>query len=169
MRRLLALDMDGVMNKGPSFGGGIDRDKMWLLAEIRRRTGCCVLITSSWRKTPAQLRRMLDMLEELKIPLAGMTPVLDVQLASGLFTSQERSVEIATWLRKEAGNVLSLCILDDEPLKAPLVYHQIKTETEEGLTAARMEAACDMLLEVKFRSETLDVIGRKETFKDSEL
>lgn len=167
--KILALDVDGVLNTGPHDGAGLQEDKVWLLGEIHARTGCRVLITSTWRKYPHQLARLLKMLKGLCIPVVGVTPVLEELRPSGLFTSKTRTDEIMTWLKEHHDTVGSLCVLDDEPIARPLTYHQIKTETDEGLTPIRAQAVCEMLGCAKFDKSVLKLSTNETKNIDDEL
>ena len=127
---LLVIDVDGVLNTRP---GSLDTDKLKELERIHASTLCCFLLSSSWRKTPRQFARIVEVLHARGIGLADVTPDLD-RSVNGLWQAQERWVEIEQWLLEHGDKYGNVIILDDLPAMGPLSHLHVRTDPSEGLT-----------------------------------
>lgn len=139
MKRILFLDIDGVLNTRP---GSLDEDKLALLKGILDSTQARAVISSSWRKYTHMMDRLyaIDWLEEA---ICGHTPDLAREV-NGLWHSPRRAEEIIEWLggSKEPHYV----ILDDWPMQE-LSDRHIQTDPHVGLTKEQSDKAIEMLLE----------------------
>ena len=143
---VLFLDIDGVLNsehwyrtrtsRGESLDE-LDPKAVALLVHILQQTGCCVVISSTWRRSHSlkaimALLTVLGMPWKLRARFIGMTPVMDGKTPSGLYTAVQRGHEIQAWL--DANPTETFAILDDDSDMAHLYPHLIKTSRKEGLT-----------------------------------
>lgn len=115
MRKILFLDIDGVVNNRATFRKGehfpLDPYCAFLVGKIQLDTDCEVVLSSSWRHLPAAV-------EEVK---NRVVPLLDT---TGNCCGGIRGVEIHTWLNKnvkgfsstgyERPDEFRIAILDDE-------------------------------------------------------
>lgn len=132
---ILFLDLDGTIN---TRIGSIDEDKLDLIVEIHRQTGCNIVLSSTWRKTEHQLNRITRALRFQGIELHDVTPILDKEV-NGLWQAQPRSVEIAMWLLHNQQRDQNVVILDDEPdMKALSMFH-VRPDPSVGLTVELAE------------------------------
>lgn len=111
MRKILFLDIDGVVNCQDTFTKGdlwpLDRYCAFLVGKIQLDTGCEVVLSSSWRHHPDGVKEV----EKRIVPVIGITE----RCCSGI-----RGVEINNWINKnisweerKAGN-FRYAILDDD-------------------------------------------------------
>lgn len=123
--KVLFLDIDGVVNCSSTserFNGfiGIEKGKMAIVQSIVDKTGCKVVLSSSWRLPPS------EMLQHVKshIELIDVTPD-----NSGL---TDRGCEILQWLRVR-DDISVYAILDDNS-----DFHKdqplFKTDWSTGIT-----------------------------------
>jgi hypothetical protein len=73
MRKILFLDIDGVVNWRDTFTKGdlwpLDRYCAFLVGKIQLDTGCEVVLSSSWRHHPDGVKEV----EKRIVPLIGIT------------------------------------------------------------------------------------------------
>lgn len=134
---LLFLDIDGVMNttasclrhrSGEVFEPGAVIALRWLV----RRTGTCVVVTSTRRRAgPNAIRRLFHRngLPEVAVRIIGLTPLLTHH-----DTDQHREEEIIHWLEERPlRRLTSMVILDDKPLAFPLSSRLVRTDPDVGM------------------------------------
>lgn len=113
MRKILFLDIDGVLNtqetfhKYPNMHYPIDQYCAFLVGKIQLDTGCEVVLSSSWRHHP-------ESVEHVK---KHVVPIIDI---TGHCCSGIRGVEINNWINKNIPwedrkvNNFRYAILDDD-------------------------------------------------------
>lgn len=170
MRRIIFLDIDGVLNCASTverFHGcfGIEPDKVRLLRDIVQATGAEIVLSSTWRQDAdsfAEVRRALA-LDGLTVE--DSTPLwYEANLKLGwpapkLSARYQRAPEILAWLKSEGDDVASYVILDDEGLVGPwdrrqapgacaeLEKRHVHTFWAHGLTPSHVLSAIRILLE----------------------
>ncbi|SFM96894.1 HAD domain-containing protein [Methylobacterium pseudosasicola] len=135
MTPILFLDVDGVLNCKRTFTERgeplwrVDADKVGLLNEVAKRTGCRVVVSSTWRKGkdrgPEGCRAILRA-RGVRVPFARVwrTP----NSRDGI-----RGGEIAEWLLRHGSP--SYAIVDDDSDMLPEQMPRfVKTTFEQGLT-----------------------------------
>lgn len=136
--KILFLDVDGVLNRcGMSGTGTLESDKVQLLMRIVSRTGCRIVISSTWRKHADLRVRLIRMAEDIGAEIAGWTPVLE-ERAGVLWKAAPRWHEIKAWLL-EHPEVERYAILDDDADMSGLPHAIVRTNSLEGLTEALAE------------------------------
>jgi hypothetical protein len=146
MRKLLFLDVDGVVNSegtmkrqyarlGRSSTLGIDPYLAFLVGKIQLDTGCEVVLSSAWRLWENSRQEV----REQVVDFIDVTPSL-----SGIYT---RGREIQQWLRDNNAEDACYAILDDD-IADMLVYQApniFKTTFKEGLTPEIAKAVTEHL------------------------
>lgn len=145
--KIIFLDVDGVLNDEKFFLEKardvipIDEGKLLLLKKITDATGAKVVLSSAWRKLPAEHPDLIKLGEEFQesgIELYDMTPVLPIN----------REGQIERWLRAN-DDVKKFIIIDDEDvfddLKPYLIKTEWKGENGGGLQEHHVQAAIHML------------------------
>ena len=147
---VLMLDFDGVLNsraylyqrgvrlrcESDSATSDIDPKAVSRLNEIVERTGCDVVISSSWRygNTTPELEGMLRQRGYRHTVLDSTPRSFD----------EIRGHEIQAWLN-DNGNPSPICILDDCADMAHLMPFLVKTDMATGLQDEHVERAAAML------------------------
>lgn len=139
MRKLLFLDVDGVLNgfvdlwDEPPIGA----DKVARLKRIVDEFGCDVVLSSSWRVFSHLRRELVPVLSEAGIELVGDTPDL---------IRCSRGHEIKSWVDDEvADDPVCVVVLDDdvdarvEGVPSNWKYLFVNTSFKEGLTDLNVE------------------------------
>ena len=135
--KLIFLDIDGVMNhKGKDAPAVcvIDERPLALLAELVRKSGAAVVLTSSWR---------LAADEPWRAPLlrGGVTVVGRTVRLNG----NNRRREILLYLEAQR-DVEAFVILDDQPGRwGELKKHLVRTNPQAGLEEAHVATALQIL------------------------
>lgn len=139
--RILFLDFDGVLNNRRSLMrqgiDAIDRDCVAHLQSVYDRTGCAVVVSSTWRltRTVRELARILEG--------NGYTgPVID---ATPELPDRYRGREIYQWMGQHAVPACRIAIVDDDSDMDHLLPRHVKTEFEVGLTADGADALVALL------------------------
>lgn len=144
--RIIFLDFDGVLNTteflrrvGAADVGHrwLDPEKVRLLAELTRRTGALIVLSSSWRYafTQEELEAMLRRCG-FDGAFGGMTPKI----------VRPRGEEIQAWFTAGATEPTHWVALDDAiDGMAWLGEHHIGTTMEQGLTPEHVERAARLL------------------------
>ena len=131
--KIIFLDVDGVLNR-TAICHGLESDKITLLKSIVDATGCEIVLSSTWRKTGHQRKRIeLMCRQHLGKELLDATPVFDLKIGQ-LWAASPRWKEIQHWLNRQVG-IQSFVILDDEHDMGQLQMHLVKTDSFTGLTA----------------------------------
>lgn len=93
MSKLLFLDVDGVLNHRELFVGKgtplvLGDDHLLLLEEIVTKTGCKIVLSSTWRLFQASLEHLQEAFDRFEIPMwVSKTPELKT----------DRHLEIISW------------------------------------------------------------------------
>jgi len=162
MRKILMLDVDGVLNSHAWHKGrvlkdyedydsqedwdahsGMDPSAVARLNTIVEQTNCEIVISSTWRylgvKEPGfeHIARML-VIQGFKYPdkIIGATPDLSTTRVNGalIFVGVPRGEEIWKWLVENVPETYTLVILDDEEDMAHLKDALVQTDYLVGLS-----------------------------------
>jgi hypothetical protein len=136
MRKILFLDVDGVLNTptmtSGRLGADLGKEHMRKLAMIIHAAKCDVVISSSWRHYPEYMAELEAAFAEFNLPKwVDVTPYV---------RNGERKDEIWQWLKENNGSAIRAVIIDDESdarLEAfdrNLTVSFIKTDMDVGLT-----------------------------------
>lgn len=131
---VLFLDVDGVLNRCGKSNQGLMTDKCDLLAHICRRTGCKVVVSSTWRRYPHLMEsRLLPMFRARGIECVGQTPMMEKPSPGGhVYVATARHEEITAWLT-EHPEVTQYAIVDDDSDADDGTGRYVKTDSYEGL------------------------------------
>jgi hypothetical protein len=144
---VLFLDVDGVLNRCGKSNQGLETDKCDLLADLCRRTGCQVVVSSTWRWMPHQYERLLAMFASRGIPHIGKTACLSAPTGAtrpdgvAILRRVPRHVEITDWLSRHP-EVTRYAIVDDDSDADDGTGRYVRTGSFDGLTerhAAELE------------------------------
>jgi len=165
VEKYLFLDFDGVLNTGSyqkrmkkegidaydEYGPMFDPQTVEYLRQIIDRTGCKVVISSTWRNEG--IARMRQMWKDRNMPgeIYSMTPILlsitfqdamNGELLSAP-TKQAKALEIDMWLQKHASKDARYVILDDEKiyLGEDNYSHMIEIDDQEGIEVYHVQRA----------------------------
>jgi len=139
VKSILFLDIDGVLNsiayairEQPRGLWGIDRQAIPLLQQIIDRSGCVVVLMSTWRNLyplSEMARRLHEHGMREEVPLIGATPNFGMGDGRGL-----RGYEVEHWLSHLTQIPPYVCLDDDSDFlpEQPLV----QTDIQVGLTPA---------------------------------
>lgn len=145
-RKLLFLDVDGVLNSTEDIGldPPLGQNKLRSLCELVYFAKCSLILSSSWRHCPDLLVELERELSCWGLYLKGQTPI-----NCGL-----RGHQILDWLLSNTSEEeTQVAVLDDDPTaQLPFVpphhdYCYFQTRMSEGLTHAIMRT-----IEMYFRS-----------------
>lgn len=150
MIKVLFMDIDGVLNsedwlrrRGAGEPGrmadpeymaerALDPVAVWLVSNIVARTGCKVVLSSTWRVDGiGRVQKLLNRVGA-KFELYDATPDCAQQVGS-LFIGAERGAEIQEWLAKHP-ETERFAIVDDSDDIGPLKDHLVRTSHDRGLT-----------------------------------
>ena len=154
MRRIIFLDIDGVLNsvkydrERTDKEGNIDETRMVLLKELVDSTNAEIVLSSSWRKhwsiDDSECdnigRELNSTFDKYGMIISDKTPVL---------SALDRSVEIQTWLEKHLCEIQSFVIIDDTfGGWGVLANNWVKTDSRigRGLEMKHIEMAKRILL-----------------------
>ena len=154
MRRIIFLDIDGVLNsvkydrQRTDEDGNIDETRMVLLKELVDSTNAEIVLSSSWRKhwsiDDSECdhigRELNSTFQKHGLKISDKTPVL---------SALERSIEIQTWLDEHLCEIQSFVIIDDMfGGWGPLANNLVKTDNRigRGLEMKHVEMAKRVLL-----------------------
>lgn len=178
MQKFLFLDFDGVLNSGDwsqsdeakDWNGflGFDIAKIRLVEEIIEKTGCFVVISSSWR-----IRRSLEEIKNILshfgmkntdciIDKTGSFSQISDKMEDAFFHQQDaqfdhwdRGLEIFDWLLCNApencttsdfdAKVSGIAILDDDSDMWRLSHKLVQTSWKTGLQPEHVEKVCALL------------------------
>lgn len=153
MRRIIFLDIDGVLNsnfwneshqKEISDGKLIDEEKVRVLAQLVKRTGAEIILHSGWRfwfdsemnPLRPEAAKLAGMFSKEGLVIAGVTPDLTTEeIRRTKKFSFVKADEILLWL-EEHSDVSSWVVLDDLDLHNDHIEkHQVRTDQTVGLTS----------------------------------
>lgn len=152
--KVLFLDFDGVLNSDrwmraqpptTNFLRVVDKVAVARLDRIVERTGCVIVVSSTWRilNSLANLRSIL-----IEAGLSHCT-VIDKTTTEDCGPEGEerwwRGHQIQRWLDEHEGQVESFCILDDDSDMAHLMPKLVHTTWESGMLDEHVEQAVKML------------------------
>lgn len=164
MKRILFLDIDGVLNsddwgrrrvRPPSWGSmanwqkeaedSIDPDAVARLNVVVSATGCSVVLSSSWRKHEP-LTRMTRILRYRGFAhrLFAATPHIMRDGDGSELLGVERGTEIDAWLKMHGGSP-TFAIVDDDGDMEPHLDRLVQTDTRFGLTEEKAVELIEML------------------------
>lgn len=130
MRKIIFLDIDGVMNSinerklhPEDFGKmyGIDPKPVAILNDLVEKTGAEIVLSSTWRLD----ENYKEVMREAGINVIGRTPYLGGQI---------RGEEIDLWLKEHGSDVDLYAIIDDDSDMLPHQPHFLTSGFEWGLT-----------------------------------
>ncbi|MCI9465061.1 MAG: hypothetical protein HFI48_14480 [Lachnospiraceae bacterium] len=166
MKKVIFLDIDGVLNSGfrnekhqKEIGDGalIDQEKIELLAGLVEKTDAGIILHSGWRfwfeRNGAPLRPeagyLVKALADAGLKISGMTPDLTTaEIRKTKKFSLVKADEILMWLKMHH-HVSGWVVLDDLALYDETVAaHQVKTDPAIGLTSEDI-AEAERILEEK--------------------
>ncbi|MBQ8991512.1 MAG: hypothetical protein IJ084_05870 [Prevotella sp.] len=158
IEKYLFLDFDGVLNTGnfqkrmkeegidayDEYGPAFDPQAVDYLRQIIERTGCKVVVSSTWRNEG--IERMKQMWKDRSMPgsIYSMTPILlsttfqnamNGEIMSAP-TKLAKALEIELWLQEHASKDARYVIVDDEyiHLGDEDYIHMLKTDDQIGLS-----------------------------------
>jgi hypothetical protein len=132
--KIIFLDIDGVLNKigSPTVGGIYDIDLIFLpiLKKIIESTNSEIVLSSTWRKTDKNKKRVEEVLGQFGLKIKDCTEIF---LKNKKFSQRvERKEEIQEWLDRHPA-VKKFAIIDDDP-DACIDGHFFQTTCQTGLT-----------------------------------
>ncbi len=155
MIRVLFTDFDGVLsiNGHDSVTERIVPERVSRLNDIVRRTGCIVVVSSTWRYSPltklgasaAQLEAWLRDAGYL-YTIHGVTPVHRT-CAWAHEIEETRGGEILAWLATRTVRVEAWAALDDLSIRG-IDGHLVQTDADVGLSDSDVEATVAIFGEV---------------------
>lgn len=157
IEKFLFLDFDGVLNTGnyqkrmkeegidayDEYGPMFDPQAVRYLEQIIERTGCKIVISSTWRNEG--IVRMQQMWEDRGMPgtIYSMTPILLSTTFQDVLNGEllsapvknAKALEIDMWLQNHASKEARYVIIDDESIRMDEddYLHMIKTDDETGI------------------------------------
>jgi len=146
MTPILFLDVDGVLNSHGSFVRNgepvwrVDADKVALLNEVVRRTGCHVVVSSTWRKGPEDGP---DGCREI-LRARGVRVRFPRDWRTDGSLDGIRGGEIADWLRRNGSPPYAI-VDDDSDMLPEQQARFVQTNFEEGLTRAHADRLIALL------------------------
>lgn len=144
MRKILFLDIDGVMNSAADNGldSQLCERNLGLLKQIVDATDCKVVLTSAWRHNPRLLQRAINSLANAGIMCFDTTPILD---------NGNREDEIIEWLEEwhvscsfPYNSNDRYAILDDDELVG-FDEHFVRTDYNDGIQKNHVDTVIDIL------------------------
>ena len=135
MKKVLFLDVDGVLNNGEwairMYDQGVRVYKEDLLYEpsleqlrrIVQSTGALIVVSSAWRQIPTCYRHLQEWLQRYGLEIYDKTP----------YVGGERGNDITAWFHFNPGK-WQYAILDDEYDMGEHLAHLVLTDFDAGLT-----------------------------------
>ena len=169
IEKYLFLDFDGVLNTGnyqkkmkeegidayDEYGPMFDPQAVSYLEQIIDRTGCKIIISSTWRNEG--IARMQQMWKDRGMPGAiySMTPILLSTTFQDALNGEiisapvkmAKALEIDIWLQKHVSKYVRYAIIDDEMvyINNESYYHWIKPDYQTGIDIYTVAHAVEML------------------------
>jgi hydroxymethylpyrimidine pyrophosphatase-like HAD family hydrolase len=141
--KLLFLDVDGVLNnkylEWNEYNNGIDDKLLKYLKLVILKTGCKIVLSTTWRLN-SKARRIL--LHSIKTRCDLNTDDIIIgQTCDARFLSKNRSYEIAQYLKTHQNkfNIISWCAIDDLSLNKQenshfMKGHFVQTDPKIGIS-----------------------------------
>lgn len=141
MRKVIFLDIDGVMNsRNDYYSYTMETDShLKLLKQIIDATDAEIVLSSTWRLFKDSRDVVHRRLQEFGMDFIGCTPDSSSDL-------MHRGDQIRRWL-KDNPNVTSFVILDNDNDMCELITHLVRTDTSVGLQKSDVDKAINMLKE----------------------
>jgi hypothetical protein len=136
LRKVLFLDIDGVLFIGVSKGDGLYASDLFdakcvdALNRILTETKCEMVITSTWQNDfdLEQLKNIFAA-NGIRSPPSAVSSIVD----GGFVVSTERANDILKWLAiNNASNAITWCAVDDSDLSSS-IKNFVKCDSEIGL------------------------------------
>lgn len=159
MKKVIFLDIDGVLNtgEGPNapqdrFGDAFNPNAIENLSKVIAEAGAEIVVSSSWKFFG--LDGMQEMWKERNLPgqVIGITPntISDEMLLNANLDDMDslcfKGLEIKEWLAKHGKMIDNYAILDDEnsflPEQQP---HFVKTNPECGISKEDVNRVIEIL------------------------
>lgn len=151
MRKILFLDVDGVLNDLHvlSTREELGKDHLLNLKMLVAATKCDIVLSSSWRILDEWKTTLIVAFEEHNIPLwIDQTP----RITSNDFSIVPRREEIIMWLEQNVNEDVLVVVLDDED-DANIKNHNLPNVKDKfchtcmnhGLTSSHVQEAIDFL------------------------
>ena len=137
MSKILFLDVDGVLNNYRTGGiFTVTKSKLRLLQQIVERTGCEIVLSSTWRlNVMGELDVLKKKLWYRKLTIADVTPKFN-----GM-----RGEQIQSWLAHHP-EVTAWCIIDDDSdMLDSQSLNFVQTDGMVGMTAEDAEKVIKIL------------------------
>lgn len=137
MRKILFLDVDGVLNNYKTGGiFTVTKSKLRLLQQIVERTGCEIVLSSTWRlNVMGELDVLKKKLWYRKLTIADVTPKFH----------GSRGEQIQSWLNQHP-DVTAWCIIDDNNgMLNSQFLNFVQTDGMIGMTAYDAEKVVEIL------------------------
>mmetsp|Transcript_11887 Transcript_11887/g.21734 ORF Transcript_11887/g.21734 Transcript_11887/m.21734 type:complete len:572 (+) Transcript_11887:30-1745(+) len=141
--KVIFLDLDGVLlTKEYNV---FDEKPLKNLQRLVALTGAKIVLSSDWRQEESAKSLAEQQLATAGLCLYSSTPVMPVY-------PEQRPSEVLQWLADNNGQVSSWVVLDDRDLLSErdgdgLHGHFVKTDPTVGFTDAKLDEACNILLE----------------------
>ncbi len=161
--KVVFLDIDGVLNsnfwnqdhtKEISEGKYVDSDKVKLLAKIIKASDASIILHSGWRfwfdennrPTRKEAEYLETSLRKYGLSIQGATPNLTTEeIRKTKKFSKVKAEEILTWIQNHDG-IDGWVVLEDLDLNNSIVEkHQVRTDSEHGLTENDVIKALEIL------------------------
>ena len=167
MRKVIFLDIDGVLNTKCSYGQmdrtthkdeygyTFDATAVANLAKIIEKTGADVIISSSWKCMGlSELRKMWEK-RQLPGRIVDVTPdymsdelLLNADL-NDIDVLYNRGIEIKGWMEQHGESVSQYVIVDDmDDILPEQQSHFVQTDPEVGISASLTNTAKPQLLRI---------------------
>ena len=141
-KKVLFLDIDGVLNNSASMSEGIHiiPEKCLMIRDICWRTGAKVVVSSTWR-----IGRSLEEIQMI-FRLVGMGGL--IVDTTPIFKTGPRGDEIAEWLRNNTKTKQYAIVDDDGDMLEKQMPYFVKTEGIVGLTTFERDKLIDILIDL---------------------
>ena len=140
MKRIIFLDVDGVLNNGTwaiemyDKGVKVYREDILFepsLAQLRRivdETGAIIVVSSSWRQVPTAYEHLNQWLAKFGMEIADKTP----------YVGGCRGDDITAWFNRNPGECRYVILDDDDDMDGHM-EHLVQTHFDEGLTEEKAD------------------------------
>mmetsp|Transcript_50139 Transcript_50139/g.92562 ORF Transcript_50139/g.92562 Transcript_50139/m.92562 type:complete len:263 (-) Transcript_50139:198-986(-) len=150
LRRIVFLDVDGVLHAAHNAHSSFSPRCMRSLAEIVNTAKAEIVLSSSWRLWAKGVGRAAVDAALVKYGMAktiGETPTIgEGPFNSGCPGMRGRAAEIRRWLQLEAGAHVRWVVLDDMDMNDELGSHMILTDPLVGLQQQNVQDAIAELM-----------------------
>lgn len=122
---ILFLDVDGVLNSLKTGGRyALKKKCLRRLQEIVEKTGCEIVLSSTWRKDEYALKRLRRVLKYRNIEIMDITPIL----------YKPRGYEIEHWMIVNSYDGVYAILDDDSDMLEEQLPNFFQTDPEFGIT-----------------------------------